>query len=49
MTGAVALLDRESRALVLRLRDRDVTVHLREHHNPLSVGDRAQVRALLVG
>jgi hypothetical protein len=36
-------------SLVLRLRDRDVTVHLREHHNPLSVGDRAQVRALLVG
>jgi hypothetical protein len=41
----------EARAelLVLRLRDRDVTVHLREHHNPLSVGDRAQVRAHLVG
>jgi len=36
-------------SLVLRLRDRDVTVHLREHHNPLSVGERAQVRALLVG
>jgi hypothetical protein len=41
----------EARAelLVLRLRDRDVTVHLREHHNPLFVGDRAQVRAHLVG
>lgn len=36
-------------SLLLRLRDRDVTVHLREHQNPLSVGDRAQVRALLVG
>jgi hypothetical protein len=36
-------------SLVLRLRDRDVTVHLRDHHNPLSVGERAQVRALLVG
>ena len=35
--------------MVLRLRDRDVTVHLRDHHNPLNVGDRAQVRALLVG
>lgn len=36
-------------SLLLRLRDRDVTVHLREHHNPLAVGERAQVRALLVG
>lgn len=36
-------------SLVVRLRDRDVTIHLRDHHNPLSVGDRAQVRALLVG
>jgi hypothetical protein len=36
-------------SLLLRLRDRDVTVHLREHRNPLSVGDRAQVRAHLVG
>jgi hypothetical protein len=36
-------------SLVLRLRDRDVTIHLRDHQNPLSVGDRAQVRAMLVG
>jgi len=47
INGEVAEAGDES--LVLRLRDRDVTVHLREHHNPLSVGDRAQVRALLVG
>ncbi|MBO0845939.1 MAG: hypothetical protein J2P22_11030 [Nocardioides sp.] len=36
-------------SLVLRLRDRDVTIHLHDHRNPLSVGDRAQVRAQLVG
>jgi hypothetical protein len=36
-------------SLVVRLRDRDVTVHLRDHQNPLSVGERARVRALLVG
>jgi hypothetical protein len=47
INGEVAEAHEES--LVLRLRDRDVTVHLRDHHNPLSVGDRAQVRALLVG
>jgi len=47
INGEVA--ETRSESLVLRLRDRDVTVHLREHHNPLSVGDRAQVRALLVG
>jgi hypothetical protein len=47
INGEVAETRAES--LVLRLRDRDVTVHLREHHNPLAVGDRAQVRALLVG
>jgi hypothetical protein len=47
INGEVAEAREES--LVLRLRDRDVTVHLRDHHNPLSVGDRAQVRALLVG
>jgi len=47
INGEVA--ETRSESLVLRLRDRDVTVHLRDHHNPLSVGDRAQVRALLVG
>ncbi len=47
INGEVAETREES--LVLRLRDRDVTVHLRDHHNPLNVGDRAQVRALLVG
>jgi hypothetical protein len=36
-------------SVLLRLRDRDVTVHLREHHNTFAVGDRAQVRAHLVG
>jgi hypothetical protein len=35
--------------LVLTLRDRDVTVHLRGHHNPLTPGERAQVLAHLVG
>lgn len=36
-------------AIVLALRDRDVTVHLRGHQNPVGVGGRAQVRAHLVG
>ena len=31
------------------LRDRDVTVHLRGHANPVGVGERAKVRAHLVG
>ena len=47
INGEVAETGEQS--FVLRLRDRDVTVHLREYHNPLGVGDRAQVRALLVG
>jgi hypothetical protein len=36
-------------SLVLTLRDRDVTIHLRDHDNPISVGERARVRAQLVG
>ncbi len=36
-------------SMVLVLRDRDVTVHLRGHRNPVGVGERAQVRAHLVG
>lgn len=47
INGEVA--ETREHSLVLRLRDRDVTIHLHEHHNSLSVGDRAQVRALLVG
>jgi hypothetical protein len=35
--------------LVLALRDRDVEIHLRDHENPIGVGERAQVRAQLVG
>jgi hypothetical protein len=37
------------RSLVLTLRDRDVEIQLRDHDNPVAVGDRAQVRAQLVG
>jgi hypothetical protein len=47
INGEVAEADEQS--VVLRLRDRDITVHLRDHHSSLSVGDRAQVRAVLVG
>jgi hypothetical protein len=47
INGEVAETGGES--VVLRLRDRDVTIHLREHQNTLSVGERAQVRAVLVG
>jgi hypothetical protein len=36
-------------SLVLTLRDRDVEIHLRDHENPVAVGERAQVRAQLVG
>jgi hypothetical protein len=39
----------DASTLVLSLRDRDVTVRLDGHHNPFEVGDRAQVRASLVG
>jgi hypothetical protein len=47
INGEIAELQDQS--LVLRLRDRDVTVHLRDHENALAVGERARVRALLVG
>jgi hypothetical protein len=36
-------------SVVIALRDRQVTVHLRGHANPLRVGDRAKVHAHLVG
>jgi hypothetical protein len=36
-------------SLVLTLRDRDVEIHLREHTNPVAVGEQARVRAQLVG
>lgn len=36
-------------SLVLTLRDRDVEIHLRDHENPIAVGERARVRAQLVG
>jgi hypothetical protein len=36
-------------SLVLTLRDRDVEIHLRDHENPVAVGERACVRAQLVG
>ena len=36
-------------SLVLSLRDRDVEIHLRDHENPVAVGERARVRAQLVG
>jgi hypothetical protein len=35
--------------VVLRLRDRDVEIHLRDHTNDIAVGERAVVRAQLVG
>ena len=35
--------------LVVRLRDRDVTVRLEGYRNPVEVGGRALVRASLVG
>jgi hypothetical protein len=36
-------------SLVLVLRDRDVEIQLRDHENAVPVGERAQVRAQLVG
>lgn len=36
-------------SLVLTLRDRDVEIHLRDHTNPVPVGERARVRTHLVG
>ncbi|MGA8246342.1 MAG: hypothetical protein WB797_05505 [Nocardioides sp.] len=47
INGEIAAAGPES--MVLTLRDRDVTVHLRGHHNPVAVGESAQVRAHLVG
>ena len=47
INGEVAEAGADS--LVLTLRDRDVTVHLRGHANPVDVGDRAKVHAHLVG
>jgi hypothetical protein len=36
-------------SLVLTLRDRDVEIHLRDHENPIAVGERGRVRVQLVG
>jgi hypothetical protein len=36
-------------SLLLTLRDRDVEINLREHENPVGVGEWARVRAQLVG
>jgi hypothetical protein len=36
-------------SLVLRLRDRDVEISLRDHENPIAIGEWARVRAQLVG
>jgi hypothetical protein len=47
INGEIAEADSES--LRIALRDRDVTVHLRGYHNPVAVGEVAQVRAHLVG
>lgn len=47
INGELARADDGS--LLLVLRDRDVTVHLQGHRNPVSVGDRAKVHAQLVG
>jgi hypothetical protein len=47
INGQVARIGPSS--LVLTLRDREVEIHLREHENPISIGERARVRAQLVG
>jgi hypothetical protein len=47
INGEVA--DTGPSSLVLALGDRDVEIHLREHENPIAVGDQARVRAQLVG
>jgi len=47
INGAIA--EAEAYTVVLTLRDRDVTVHLRGHANPLTVGEQAKVHAHLVG
>lgn len=47
ITGEVSEADAST--LVLSLRDRDVTVRLEGHHNPVAVGEHAEVRASLVG
>lgn len=47
INGEIAETGPESMLLILR--DRDVTVHLHGYHNPVAVGESAQVRAHLVG
>ena len=47
INGEVSEVDASS--VVLSLRDRDVTVRLEGHTNPVAVGGRARVRASLVG
>jgi hypothetical protein len=36
-------------SFVVTLRDREVQIHLRDHENPIAVGEQARVRAQLVG
>ena len=43
------VVDTGPSSLVLALGDRDVEIHLRDHENPIAVGERARVRAQLVG
>jgi hypothetical protein len=47
INGEIAEAGPES--MVITLRDRDVTVHLRGYRNQVAVGEAAQVRAHLVG
>lgn len=47
INGAITEVD--GGMLVLTLRDRDVKVHLQGHHNPVALGEQAQVLAHLVG
>jgi hypothetical protein len=47
INGEIAEAGPES--MLLTLRDRDVTVHLRGHLNPVAVGESARVHAHLVG
>ena len=47
INGEIA--DAGADTVVLTLRDRDVTVHLRGHANPFVVGEQAKVHAHLVG
>jgi hypothetical protein len=43
------ITETDAGTLVLTLRDRNVTIHLQGHHNPLVPGEQARVLAHLVG